>query len=186
MTDTTEASREPLPSAAPPLSEPSSWHELHLTVNGRPVRAQVESRLLLSDFLRARLSLTGTHVGCEHGVCGACTVLVDGEPVRSCLTLAVACEGASLRTVESLADEEGPLTDVQRAFHEQHAMQCGFCTAGFVMSCTAMVEAPERPTEDEVADQLSGHLCRCTGYGNIRAAVEQVLDGRYGKAGEEK
>ncbi|MFJ8822092.1 (2Fe-2S)-binding protein [Streptomyces sp. NPDC102467] len=163
----------------PPLSEPSGWHELHLTVNGDPVTAQVESRLLLGDFLRDRLRLTGTHVGCEHGVCGACTVLVDDEPVRSCLTLAVQCEGATLRTVESLAPGEEPLTPVQRAFHECHGMQCGFCTPGFLMTATALTEQDERPDATEVADALSGHLCRCTGYRNIRRALGQALDETY-------
>ncbi|QIP87929.1 (2Fe-2S)-binding protein [Streptomyces sp. Tu 2975] len=171
----------PLRPRTPPLAEPSAWHTLRLTVNGEPVTAQVESRLLLSDFLRDRLRLTGTHVGCEHGVCGACTVLLDGEPVRTCLTLAVQCEGADVRTVESLAPGDGPLTTVQRAFHECHGMQCGFCTPGFVMTATALTERPERPDEPQVADALSGHLCRCTGYRNIRRAVCQALDERFGK-----
>ncbi|MEU1196292.1 (2Fe-2S)-binding protein [Streptomyces sp. NPDC005813] len=169
------------PAGTPPLSEPSGWHEVRLTVNGAPVIAEVESRLLLSDFLRDRLGLTGTHVGCEHGVCGACTVLMDGSPVRSCLTLAVQCEGRALRTVEGLAPDDAPLTPVQRAFHECHGMQCGFCTPGFVMTTTALTESAERPAGPEVADALSGHLCRCTGYRNIRRAVCQALDERFGK-----
>ncbi|MHC5257057.1 (2Fe-2S)-binding protein [Streptomyces sp. UC4497] len=163
----------------PPLAEPSGWHEVHLTVNGEPVTAQVESRLLLSDFLRDRLRLTGTHVGCEHGVCGACTVLVDGTPVRSCLTLAVQCEGAELRTVEGLARPDAPLTPVQEAFHACHGMQCGFCTPGFLMTATALTERGERPGDAEVADALSGHLCRCTGYRNIRRALSRALDETY-------
>jgi carbon-monoxide dehydrogenase small subunit len=167
--------------ATPPLAEPTAWHELHLTVNGEPVTAEVESRLLLSDFLRDRLRLTGTHVGCEHGVCGACTVLLDGEPVRSCLALAVQCEGGTVRTVEGLAPGDAPLTPVQRAFHECHGMQCGFCTPGFLMTATALTEAERRPGEDEVADAISGNLCRCTGYRNIRRAVCQALDETFGK-----
>ncbi|MGD6746538.1 (2Fe-2S)-binding protein [Streptomyces sp. BH106] len=163
----------------PPLAEPSGWHEVRLTVNGEPVTAQVESRLLLSDFLRDRLRLTGTHVGCEHGVCGACTVLVDGTPVRSCLTLAVQCEGAELRTVEGLARQDAPLTPVQEAFHACHGMQCGFCTPGFLMTATALTERGERPDDTEVADALSGHLCRCTGYRNIRRALSRALDETY-------
>ncbi|MGW6204467.1 (2Fe-2S)-binding protein [Streptomyces sp. NPDC055089] len=171
----------PLVARTPPLAEPSAWHGISLTVNGRPVTAQVESRLLLSDFLRDRLGLTGTHVGCEHGVCGACTVLVHDEPVRACLTLAVQCDGAELRTVEGLAPDDAPLTPVQRAFHECHGMQCGFCTPGFVMTTTALTEQDERPDKEQVADALSGHLCRCTGYRNIRRAVCQALDERFGE-----
>ncbi|QFG22973.1 (2Fe-2S)-binding protein [Actinomadura sp. WMMB 499] len=167
--------------ATPPLAEPSGWHDVRLTVNGTEVAAQVESRLLLGDLLRDRLGLTGTHLGCEHGVCGACTVLVDGEPVRACLTLAVQCDGADLRTVESLAPGDAPLTGVQRAFHECHGMQCGFCTPGFVMTATALTERADRPSDAEVADALSGHLCRCTGYRNIRRAVRQALDERFGE-----
>ncbi|WP_116200306.1 (2Fe-2S)-binding protein [Amycolatopsis circi] len=167
--------------ASPPLPEPSAWHAVRLTVNGEVVAAQVESRLLLSDFLRARLGLTGTHTGCEHGVCGSCTVLVDGAPVRACLTFAVQCEDADIRTVESLAPGDAPLTAVQRAYHECHGMQCGYCTPGLLMTTTALASAERRPTEAEVADALSGHLCRCTGYRNIRRAVAQALDARWGE-----
>ncbi|MFC9244885.1 (2Fe-2S)-binding protein [Streptomyces sp. NPDC057136] len=171
----------PLTARTPPLAEPSAWHEIALTVNGQAVTAQVESRLLLSDFLRDRLGLTGTHVGCEHGVCGACTALVDDEPVRTCLTLAVQCAGTEIRTVEGLTTDDAPLTSVQRAFHECHGMQCGFCTPGFVMTATALTERSDRPDETQVADALSGHLCRCTGYRNIRRAVCQALDERFGE-----
>ncbi|WP_377267995.1 (2Fe-2S)-binding protein [Peterkaempfera sp. SMS 1(5)a] len=167
--------------AAPPLTEPTAWHEVQLSVNGEAVHAQVESRLLLSDFLRTRLRLTGTHVGCEHGVCGACTVLLDGQPVRSCLTLAVQCEGVEVRTVEGLAPDDAPLTPVQQAFTDCHGMQCGFCTPGFLMTTTALTESAERPGEEDVADHLSGNLCRCTGYRNIRRAVRQALDDRFGE-----
>lgn len=178
MTSSTPTPPAPLD---PPLIEPSAWHTLSVTVNGRAISARVESRLLLSDFLRDRLGLTGTHVGCEHGVCGACTVLLDGEPARTCLTLAVQCEGAEIRTVESLAAPDEELTPVQRAFHECHGMQCGFCTPGFVMTATALTERSERPEAAGVADALSGHLCRCTGYRNIRSAVCQALDERFGE-----
>ncbi len=137
-----------------------------ITVNGEAVEAAAEPRLLLSDFLRHTLGLTGTHVGCEHGVCGACTVLIDGRAVRSCLALAVQCEGAEVVTVEGL--EEGPLHE---AFRRHFALQCGFCTAGILMSLTAFLRDTPNPTEREVREALSGHLCRCTGYTPIVAAA---------------
>ena len=139
-------------------------------VNGTPVQGDVEPRTLLSDFLRHDLRLTGTHVGCEHGVCGACTVQVDGEPVRSCLMFAVQIDGRSVRTVEALAD--GDLHPLQRAFHEAHAQQCGFCTAGFLMSLEPFLRDHPEPTEAEVREALAGNLCRCTGY---EAIVEAVI-----------
>jgi aerobic-type carbon monoxide dehydrogenase small subunit (CoxS/CutS family) len=139
-------------------------------VNGTPVAADVEPRTLLSDFLRHDLRLTGTHVGCEHGVCGACTVHVDGEPIRSCLMFAVQVDGRSVRTVEALAD--GELHPLQRAFHEAHALQCGFCTAGFLMSLEPFLRDHPDPSEAEVREALAGNLCRCTGY---EAIVEAVL-----------
>jgi carbon-monoxide dehydrogenase small subunit len=132
--------------------------------------------MLLSDFLRHRLRLTGTHVGCEHGVCGACTVLLDGEPVRSCLMFAAQAEGAALRTVEGLAGPGGELHPVQQAFHEAHGMQCGFCTPGFLMSVVALLEENPAPTDDELIDALSGNLCRCTGYANIIAAARAARE----------
>jgi aerobic-type carbon monoxide dehydrogenase small subunit (CoxS/CutS family) len=138
-------------------------------VNGRPVEGDVEPRTLLSDFLRHDLRLTGTHVGCEHGVCGACTVQVDGEPVRSCLMLAVQIDGHAVRTVEALAD--GELHPLQRAFHEAHALQCGFCTAGFLMSLEPFLHDHPDPSEAEVREALAGNLCRCTGYEGIVEAV---------------
>jgi aerobic-type carbon monoxide dehydrogenase small subunit (CoxS/CutS family) len=144
--------------------------DLELTVNGRRVREQVEPRLLLSDFLRHSLGLTGTHVGCEHGVCGACTVRVDGAAVRSCLMLAVQAAGRDVRTVEALA-AGGPLTPLQQAFHEHHALQCGFCTAGILLAAEELLEQG-RPTREEIVDLLSGHLCRCTGYVPIADAIE--------------
>jgi 2-furoyl-CoA dehydrogenase 2Fe-2S iron sulfur subunit len=139
--------------------------ELTLTVNGRAVREQVEPRLLLSDFLRHTLGLTGTHVGCEHGVCGACTVQLDGRAVRSCLTLAVQTDGSEIRTVEGL--EWGPL---QEAFRRNHALQCGFCTPGILMAAAELL-AVGPPSRDEVVDLLGGHLCRCTGYAPIVDAI---------------
>jgi 2-furoyl-CoA dehydrogenase 2Fe-2S iron sulfur subunit len=145
---------------------------IDLVVNGRPVRAEVEPRTLLSDLLRHDLGLTGTKVGCEHGVCGACTVQVDGEPVRSCLMLAVQARGRSVRTVEALAPDGGPLHPLQQAFHEAHALQCGFCTAGVLMSMEAFLRDRAAVTEEEVREALAGNLCRCTGY---RSMVEAVL-----------
>ena len=139
-------------------------------VNGTPVQGDVEPRTLLSDFLRHDLRLTGTHVGCEHGVCGACTVQVDGEPVRSCLMFTVQIDGRSVRTVEALAD--GDLHPLQRAFHEAHALQCGFCTAGFLMSLEPFLREYPDPSEGEVREALAGNLCRCTGY---EAIVEAVI-----------
>jgi aerobic-type carbon monoxide dehydrogenase small subunit (CoxS/CutS family) len=147
---------------------------VEVVVNGRPGSGYAEPRLLLSDFLRHRLGLTGTHVGCEHGVCGACTVLVDGEPVRSCLMFAVQADGREIRTVEGLAAEDGTLHPVQQAFHELHGMQCGFCTPGFLISLVALFDERPDADEDELLDALSGNLCRCTGYTNIVAAARRA------------
>lgn len=147
-----------------------------LRVNGTEMSADAEPRLLLSDFLRHRLRLTGTHVGCEHGVCGACTVLLDGEPVRSCLTFAVQAEGAEVTTVEGLAPADGELHPIQQAFHEHHAMQCGFCTPGFLISLVAVLRDSPHASDDDLIDSLSGNLCRCTGYANILAAAKQARD----------
>jgi aerobic-type carbon monoxide dehydrogenase small subunit (CoxS/CutS family) len=148
--------------------------ELALTVNGRSVREQVDDRLLLSDFLRHSLGLRGTHVGCEHGVCGACTVQVDGRAVRSCLMLAAQAEGCHVETVEALAEPEGPLSALQDAFRRHHALQCGFCTPGILMSAAALLEENARPTRDDIREALSGNLCRCTGYTKIIDAVEMA------------
>jgi aerobic carbon-monoxide dehydrogenase small subunit len=148
-----------------------------ITVNGVPLQATVPVRRLLSDALRHDLGLTGTHVGCEHGVCGACTVLVDGAPVRSCLVLAVQVDGASVQTVEGLAAADGTLHPVQEAFRECHALQCGFCTPGFLMTIKAGLEnrdASAELTEEEVDDMVGGNLCRCTGYANIKKAVHHA------------
>jgi aerobic carbon-monoxide dehydrogenase small subunit len=148
-----------------------------LTVNGTEVREQVEPRLLLSDFLRHELGLTGTHVGCEQGVCGACTVLVDGEVVRSCLTLACQLEGRSVETVEGLAPDGDP-HPLQRAFREQHGLQCGFCTPGFLMAAKALLESNPDPSEDEIREELSGNICRCTGYVGVVRAVQAAAGER--------
>lgn len=145
-------------------------HTVTLKVNGRTRTGQTESRTLLSDFLRHELKLFGTHVGCEHGVCGACTVLVDGRAVRSCVQYAVECEGAEIRTVEGLA-QAGVLNELQQAFNRHHALQCGFCTPGILMSATHFLADTPDPTEAAVRDMLSGHICRCTGYYPIVAAI---------------
>ncbi len=152
----------------------SRLHAIALTVNGAAVEREVEARLLLSDFLRHELGLTGTHVGCEHGVCGACTVLLDGEPVRSCLLLAVQADGHAVATVESLAPALDELHPLQQAFHEEHALQCGFCTPGFLMTLVPYLESHPDPSEAEIRQALSGNLCRCTGYQHIVAAVRRV------------
>jgi 2-furoyl-CoA dehydrogenase 2Fe-2S iron sulfur subunit len=141
-----------------------------IEVNGRLRSGSAESRTLLTDFLRHELKLYGTHVGCEHGVCGACTVMVDGRAVRSCMQFAVECDGAMVRTVEGLA-HEGKLNALQRAFNRHHALQCGFCTAGILMSATHFLGVNPDPSEDQVREMLSGHICRCTGYYPIVAAI---------------
>ena len=146
-------------------------HSIALTVNGKKYTGTVEPRLLLSDFLRHDLGLTGTHVGCEHGVCGACTVLMDGQPVRSCLVLAVQANGCSLATVEGLAPSDDALHPMQEAFWEAHGLQCGFCTAGILMTLVPFLEANPDPSEEQIRLALSGNLCRCTGYQHIVDAV---------------
>jgi carbon-monoxide dehydrogenase small subunit len=150
---------------------------VRLTVNGVSIAREVEPRLLLSDFLRQHLELTGTHVGCEHGVCGACTVLVDEEPVRACLMFAVQAEGARVTTVEGLATAgDGALHPLQASFREAHALQCGFCTPGILMSMVAFLRDSPSPTDGEIREALSGHLCRCTGYANIVRGVRLAHD----------
>jgi 2-furoyl-CoA dehydrogenase 2Fe-2S iron sulfur subunit len=146
-----------------------------LTLNGRRVSAEAEPRMLLTDFLRQSLGATGTHVGCEHGVCGCCTVLIDGAAVRSCLTLAVQAEGREVRTVESLAGADGKLNKLQQAFQNNHALQCGFCTPGILMSFTDYLARNPKPTEDDLREVLSGHICRCTGYAGIMAALKEAV-----------
>jgi carbon-monoxide dehydrogenase small subunit len=147
-----------------------------IEINGETYERDIEPRLLLSDFIRHEAGLTGTHVGCEHGVCGACTVQMDGEPVRSCLTLAVQAEGHSLTTVESLAQEDGTLHPLQQAFHETHGLQCGFCTPGFLMSLEPLLAEARDFDDREIREALAGNLCRCTGYQNIVAAVKLAAE----------
>jgi aerobic carbon-monoxide dehydrogenase small subunit len=154
---------------------------VEVRVNGEPRRARVEPRLTLADFLRERCGLTGTHLGCEHGVCGACTVLLDGAAVRSCLVLAVQAQDREVTTVEGLAPAGG-LTDVQEAFRDCHGLQCGFCTPGFVVTVTAMLADHPGPDDAAVREALSGNLCRCTGYQGILAAVRRVVDERAKEA----
>lgn len=148
-------------------------HEVKLQLNGQPRSGHVHPRLLLSDFLRHELGATGTHVGCEHGVCGACTVQIGGVAQRTCMMLAVQADGCEVRTVEGLADA-GVLGDLQAAFKRHHALQCGFCTAGILMSCADWLGRVKDPSEAQVREMLSGHLCRCTGYTPIVAAVLDV------------
>jgi 2-furoyl-CoA dehydrogenase 2Fe-2S iron sulfur subunit len=149
----------------------SEHARVSVTLNGRKASGHAETRLLLSDFLRHVLGATGTHVGCEHGVCGCCTVLIDGTAVRSCLTLAIQAEGREITTVEALAGPDGKLSPLQQAFQNNHALQCGFCTPGILMSFTDFLARHPHPSEAEIVDVLSGHLCRCTGYAGIVSAV---------------
>jgi 2-furoyl-CoA dehydrogenase 2Fe-2S iron sulfur subunit len=152
-------------------------HPVRFSLNGRPCAGEAEPRLLLTDFLRHQIGATGTHVGCEHGVCGACTVDIDGKLARACLTLAVQIDGCELRTVESLAPSADRLGILQSAFKRNHALQCGFCTAGILMSLDCFLREHPRPDEESVRDLLSGHLCRCTGYTPIvRAALEAAAE----------
>jgi carbon-monoxide dehydrogenase small subunit len=153
----------------------SDLFTLTVTVNGTPYERTVEPRLLLSDFLRHELGLTGTHVGCEHGVCGACTVLFDGQPVRSCLMFAVQASGHKILTVEGLGTMDN-LHPLQEAFQEAHAVQCGFCTPGFLMSLVPFLEGNPHPTEEEIRETMSGNLCRCTGYQHIVDAVKLAAE----------
>jgi len=152
-------------------------HRICLVLNGNMVDRVCEPRMLLSDFIRHEIGATGTHVGCEHGVCGACTVVVDGRPARACLTLALQVEGCEVRTVESLADQQGRLGVLQSAFQRNHALQCGFCTAGILMSLDALLARCAQADEAEICDVLTGHLCRCTGYAPIiKAALEAAAE----------
>jgi aerobic-type carbon monoxide dehydrogenase small subunit (CoxS/CutS family) len=147
---------------------------ISITINGREYRGAAAPRKLLVDFIRDDLGLTGTHVGCEHGVCGACTVLLDGEPVRSCLLFAVQADGAQLRTVEGLAPSGTQLHPLQQSFWELHGLQCGFCTPGILLTAEALLKENPEPSEDEIRDWISGNLCRCTGYQNIVAAIQEA------------
>jgi carbon-monoxide dehydrogenase small subunit len=147
---------------------------VEMTVNGERKRGVVDARLTLADYLREQCALTGTHLGCEHGVCGACTVLLDGEAVRSCLLFAVQAEGAEVTTIEGLGGADGALSPVQDAFRQEHGLQCGFCTPGFVVSVTALLQENPKPSEPEIREALSGNLCRCTGYQGIIRAVQRA------------
>ena len=160
-------------------------HDVRLTVNGVAHDVQVPARRLLSDALRHDLALTGTHVGCEHGVCGACTVLVDGRPMRSCLMFAVSAVDAEITTVEGLTEAEDTLSPVQQAFSDCHGLQCGFCTPGFLTTITAGLRENPRPTHDECRDMIAGNLCRCTGYQNIVKSVLRAAELREDAGGDE-
>lgn len=151
-------------------------HNVSFTLNGSPVSGWADARMLLSDFLRQDLGETGTHVGCEHGVCGACTVRIEGRAVRSCLTLAVQAEGFDIQTVEGLAGEDGALNVLQTAFRKHHALQCGYCTSGILMSLTDLFQRTPSPSRDEIEDVVGGHICRCTGYAGIMAAAMEVAE----------
>ena len=153
-------------------------HELpvEIAVNGRSTEAVVEPRLTLADYLREYCGLTGTHLGCEHGACGACTVLLDGQAIRSCLMFAVQAAGMEVTTIEGIATAEGELSPVQTAMRECHGLQCGFCTPGFVMSITALLEHNPSPTDEEIREGLSGNFCRCTGYQSIVNAVHRAAE----------
>lgn len=151
-----------------------STHRIELTINGRRHTGNVEARISLADFLRDDAGYTGVHIGCEHGVCGACTVIVDGKAVRSCLMLAVQAEGAEVKTVEGLAAPEGTLHPVQQVMLDEHALQCGFCTPGVVMTLAALTGNGKKPSEQDLLAALSGHICRCTGYQGIRRAARKL------------
>jgi aerobic-type carbon monoxide dehydrogenase small subunit (CoxS/CutS family) len=152
-----------------------STHDINVQLNGDWHRCQTEARTSLADFLRDQLRLTGTHVGCEHGVCGACTVLLNGKPIRSCIMLAAQADGMAITTIEGLAEANGALNEVHEAFCRTHALQCGFCTPGMVLAVQALVDNVANPTEEDVDEAIGGNICRCTGYVQIREAIEQVL-----------
>lgn len=151
-----------------------SQHQINLNINGKPHTANVEGRLTLCDFLRGDAGYTGVHIGCEHGVCGACTVMVDGKAVRSCLMLAVQSDGCSVTTVEGLAAEDGTLHPVQQALRDEYGLQCGFCTPGVVMTLASLTAGPKKACGDELVQAMSGHICRCTGYQGIRRAAMKL------------
>ncbi|MEK9683862.1 MAG: (2Fe-2S)-binding protein [Rhodospirillaceae bacterium] len=156
-----------------PVLGKDARHQVTLTLNGKEVSGFAEPRMLLSDFLTHEIGITSCHVGCEHGVCGACTILVDGNITRACLTFAVQADGCDIDTSESLAHPDGELSDLQKAFRKHHGLQCGYCTPGILMSLTAYLKEKSKPTEEEIREVLSGHLCRCTGYvGMVRAVLD--------------
>ncbi len=158
----------------------SARHEISLTVNGEAVREAVEARMTLVDFLREDLGLTGSHVGCEHGVCGACTVRVDGAVVRGCLVLAVQCEGTSVETIEGVSDS-GAIADLQNAFEKRNALQCGYCTPGMLLAAEELLAAGGTPSREKIREHISGNYCRCTGYEAIVDAIEAVSQTRGGR-----
>jgi len=166
-----------------PVKDVDPTRKISLTVNGQAVEREVSVRMLLSDFIRHELGLTGTHVGCEHGICGACTVIIDGKSSRSCTMLAVQADGIGLRTIESVADDDGGLHPIQQAFQDCHALQCGYCTPGMIMNVLSEFESTTKiDTSDEgIRELLSGNLCRCTGYANIVEAVRTAAE-RLGKS----
>jgi aerobic carbon-monoxide dehydrogenase small subunit len=159
------------------IESPATTHVITLEVNGGELTREVESRRLLVHFIRDELGLTGTHIGCDTGNCGACTVILDGRAVKSCMVLAPQVDGSSLRTVEGLARADGELSPIQRAFNVHHALQCGYCTPGVLMSATHLLERNPRPSDDEIKHAIHGNLCRCTGYQNIVAAIRAAADG---------
>ncbi|GGV42573.1 (2Fe-2S)-binding protein [Actinomadura cremea] len=150
--------------------------DIDMKINGVARRTTVQPRLTLADHLRENCELTGTHLGCEHGVCGACTILLDGEAVRACLVFAVQADGSEVTTIEGIASPDGELSPVQAAFRDHHGLQCGFCTPGFIISTTAFLDENPDPTDEEIRDALSGNLCRCTGYQGILAAARAAAD----------
>jgi carbon-monoxide dehydrogenase small subunit len=152
-----------------------STHQISVTINGKTHKADVESRLLLVHFLRENLNMTGTHIGCDTTSCGACTVQLNGKPVKSCTVLAVQADGMEVKTIEGLA-QNGKLHPIQEGFHEEHGLQCGFCSPGMMMTSSALLEQNPHPTEDEIRHAISGNLCRCTGYMNIVKAIQYAAD----------
>ncbi len=158
----------------------SNKRQIRIVVNGEQYEAEAEPRMTLADFLRAELGLTGTHVGCEHGVCGACTILLEGKTVRSCLMLAVQADGLSLSTVEGMVDEHDQLHPIQEAFVEEHGLQCGFCTPGFLMATHELLENNPSPSDEEIKEMLGGQICRCTGYQTILRSVRAAAAKLHG------
>ena len=159
------------------MSEPQSEFRVEMTINGRRKHATIEARKSLGDFLRDDAGYTGVHLGCEHGVCGACTVIVDGKAVRSCLMLAVQADGCDVTTVEGIAQADGTFHPVQTALREEHALQCGFCTPGVVCTLVALNQGDKTPSEEQMLAAMSGHICRCTGYQGIRRAITRLAAG---------
>ena len=159
------------------MTEPKAEFRIEMTINGRPKAGTIEARKSLADFLRDDAGYTGVHLGCEHGVCGACTVIVDGKAVRSCLMLAVQAGGCEVTTVEGLAAPDGTFHPVQTALREEHALQCGFCTPGVVMTLAALTADEQKPSEEQMLAAMSGHICRCTGYQGIRRAITRLAAG---------